>query len=110
GRTITPSRKRINQWYSTKRIMVEWGIGGVKNNFKYLSYKQGLCVGLCPVACYLPVFAFLFNCRTCMRRGNQLSEMFDLLPPELEEYVYTEGARPLEGAVVGAGFGVSYEW
>jgi len=41
---------------------------------------------LCPVGWYMPVFAFLYNCRTCMRGGNQISEMFDLLPSSVEEY------------------------
>ena len=66
--------------------MVEHGFGGVKQNFKRPHLRTSLVTGLCPVGWYMPVFAFLYNCRTCMRGGNQISEMFGLLPSSVEEY------------------------
>ena len=86
NRVLTPSQRlgELNQWLSTKRIM--HGFGGVKQNFKLLHLRTSLVTGLCPVGRYMPAFAFIYNCRTCMRGGNQISEMFDLLPPSIEEY------------------------
>ena len=60
--------------------MVEHGFSGVKQNFKLLHLRTSALLFL------LPVFAFLYNFRTCMRGGNQISEMFDLLLPLVEEY------------------------
>jgi len=62
NRTLTPSQRALNQWLLTKRIMVEYGFGGVKSTFKLLTYSRVLEVGLCPIGLYMPVFAFLWNC------------------------------------------------
>ena len=91
NRTLTPSQRALNQWLSTKRIMVEHGFGGVKSTFKLLTYSRVLEVGLCPIGLYMPVFTFLWNCRTCLRGGNQISRMFGLSPPLLEDYLATSG-------------------
>jgi hypothetical protein len=94
NRFLTPTQKALNQWLSTRRIMVEHGFGGVKMNFKLLSLRTSLVAGLCPVSLYMPVFSFLYNCRVCLRGGNQISEMFGLLPPSIE---YIEGRYREEG-------------
>ena len=52
SQTITPSQRALNQWLSTKRIVVEYGFGAIKENFKLPSYFRVLEVGLCPVAGY----------------------------------------------------------
>lgn len=84
---LSPTQKELNQWLSTKRVMVEHGFGGVKTSFKFLYLKTSLRAGLSPIGIYMPVLAFLWNCRTCVRRGNQISKMFGLTPPELADYV-----------------------
>lgn len=97
GRALTPTQKKINQWLSTKRIVVEHGFGGVKTNFKLITYRRVLQQGLSPVGIYMPVFAFLWNCRTCIRRGNEISIQFDVAPPTVEEYVKGTMREELEG-------------
>lgn len=90
GVFIPPTQKKLNQWLSTRRIMVEHGFGRVKMLFKLLALRTSLISGLAPVGIYLPVFSFLYNCRTCLRGGNQISEMFCMAPPPLNQYLRGE--------------------
>ena len=85
GTVLQPDQKRMNQWLSTKRIVVEHGFGRVKMQFKFL--RSLPITGLCPVGIYMPVFAFLVNCQTCLRGGNQISGVFRVSPPSLSEYI-----------------------
>jgi hypothetical protein len=95
NRILAPTQRALNQWLSTRRIMVKHGFGGVKTNFKFLSSRTSSLAGLCPISLYMPVFSFLYNCRVCLRGGSQISEMFGLPPPSVEEYV--EGIYRREG-------------
>ena len=38
SQTITPSQRALNQWLSTKRIVVEYKFSTIKLNFKLLTY------------------------------------------------------------------------
>jgi DDE superfamily endonuclease len=95
NRFLAPTQGALNQWLSTRRMMVEHGFGGVKTNFKLLSLRTSLVAGSCPVSLYMPVFSFLYNCRICLRGGSPISERFGLSPPSIEEYV--EGRYRKEG-------------
>ena len=97
GQYLTPTQKKINQWLSTRRIVVEHGFGGVKTNFKILGLRNSMVTGLAPIGIYMPVFSFLYNCRTCIRQGNQISTLFGLSPPSLEQYLTGRCAGELEG-------------
>ena len=84
---LTPTQKELNQWLSTKRIIVEHGFGVVKINFKLLSLRTSLLTRLSLIGLYMLVLAFIYNYRTCMRGGNQISTMFNLSPLSVEEYI-----------------------
>jgi hypothetical protein len=90
NRILTPTQKQLNQWLSTKRVVVEHGFGGVKSLFKFLSLKTSIRAGTSPIGIYLPVLAFIYNCRTCIKGGNQISNLFGIAPLTLEEYVGEE--------------------
>jgi hypothetical protein len=66
---LSPTQKKINQWLSTKRIVIEQGFWGIKRYFELLQLRTSLVTRLAPVGLYMSVFSFFWNCRTCMRGG-----------------------------------------
>ncbi|KAF2183855.1 hypothetical protein K469DRAFT_667573 [Zopfia rhizophila CBS 207.26] len=87
GQILTPTQKKLNQWLSKRRIVVKHGFGGVKMSFKLLGLKTSLVPGLVPVGIYMLVFSFLYNCRTCIRGGNQILELLGMPQPSIKAYV-----------------------
>jgi hypothetical protein len=45
-----------------------------KSNVKFLALQTSLITGLCPISRHMPVFSFIYNYRTCMKGGNQISQ------------------------------------
>lgn len=84
---LISNEKAINYQLSKKRISVEHAFRGVKNKQKLLQLRTSLIARLSLVGLYFLVFAFLTNCRTCIRGGNQISSMFNIAPPSLEAYL-----------------------
>ena len=51
-----------NATMSKIRIAVEWGFGGIKNQFAYVGWARGMRMGAMPVGKIVAVAAFLKNC------------------------------------------------
>ena len=61
--------------------------GGVKQNFKLLHLRTSLVTGMVYVllaGIFLDLPLYTYN---CMRGGNQIPEIFDLLLPSVEVYL-----------------------
>lgn len=83
----TPEQQHFNKAMSEVRIAVEWGFGGVLQQFAFLQHKENNKIGLQPVAQYYTVSTLLFNCMACFYR-NEVSHFFGVHPPSIEEYLH----------------------
>lgn len=78
--------ERFNRAMSRVRISVEWGFSILKRKWAFIDYEKDLMIWLnCPGKLII-VAAILTNCYTCLY-GNQLSAVFQVSPPKLEEYL-----------------------
>lgn len=78
----------MNSLMSKVRQSVEWTFKDITQNFAFVDYKMKLY--LQPVAKYYQVGAILFNCKTCLRNGNQTSKYFNCEPPSVTDYLNRE--------------------
>jgi hypothetical protein len=86
NRPLTEGEREFNKFMGEMRRSVECGFGKVVNNFSYISYRNGLKIGLTAVgACYM-VAVLLTNAHTCFN-GSQVSDDFGLAPPALSVYL-----------------------
>ena len=85
GGHITPQMQAYNEAMSTVRVTVELLFGDVTNSFKALDFKRNLKLELSSVGKMYVVCTLLRNALTCLY-GNNVSEVFELEPPILEEY------------------------
>ena len=90
GANLTAAQQLLNTRMSSVRQAAEWSFGNVMQYFPYLDLKQQQKVELQPVGLHYKVAALLFNCLTCVKRGNETSRHFNLDPPGLEEYLQLE--------------------
>ena len=74
-----------NKSMSEVRVAVELLFGDICNYFKFIDFRRQMKVNLSPVGKIYFVCALLENARTCLY-GNQVSEMFEIAPPSLNEY------------------------
>jgi len=74
---------------SLGRITVEWNNKEIKNYWPLVNNPRVLQINRIgiPVKTILRFAAFLSNCRTCIRQGNQISIYFGVIPPKLEWYL-----------------------
>lgn len=70
---------------SKVRSSVEWLFGEIANSFKFLDFKKNSKIELSSVRKLYVVSAILRNALRCLC-GNQVSEYFDLDPPNLNDY------------------------
>ena len=83
---LNAAETQFNALMSSTRISNEWGFGRVKLQWAYLDFENGQKIFLNDVKKYWPVAQILTNCHTCVY-GNQVSDYFDLLPPNLADYL-----------------------
>ena len=69
------------------RVSVEWFFGQVVNNWRLMANKWNLRIGLQPVGQLNRVSIFLTNCIACARRGNTISDFFEMHPMTLQGYL-----------------------
>ena len=85
GNNITPQMALYNKAMSEVRIAVEMLFGNISNYFKFIDFKRQMKVNLSPVGKMYVVCALLENAQTCFY-GNQVSEIFGIDPPLLNDY------------------------
>lgn len=89
GVRLTPEQNDFNREMSALRISVEWGFAILKTKWAFINFSNDLQLHLnCPGKIVM-VAAILTNAHTCLY-GNQVSTVFGIDPPALEEYL-----RPL---------------
>lgn len=87
AKVLTEAEKAFNTSMSSVRESVEWGFGMITNMFQSLLFTRKQKLLESPLEQSYQVSAFLLNCRTCLRDGNQVSKYFSLKPPSLSEYL-----------------------
>ena len=71
---LTPEEQATNIKMSSYRIVVEWGFANVLNQFSSAEWKRNQKTGLSPAAINYMISALLYNCQTCLRGRNQISD------------------------------------
>ena len=86
---LTSYQQAMNVKMSSYRIVVEWGFGNVLNQFTAAEWKRNQKIGISPIAANYVVSVLLYNCQTCLRGRNQISDRFNnrVTPPMLERYL-----------------------
>ena len=73
---LMPEQEAFNVTMSKYRIEVEWGFANVLNQFTSGEWKRMQKIGLSPVSINYMVSILLWNCQTCLRQRNQISDHF----------------------------------
>ena len=87
NRNPTQQMQMYNEAMSEVRIAVEWMFGSICNYFKFIDFKKQMKVNLSSVGKMYFACALMQNAHTCLY-GNQVSEMFEVNPPTLDEYFW----------------------
>ena len=87
GQNLPPDRHAFNSTYSPMRTCVEWGYEKVVRHWAYIDFKKQMKIEKVRMEAMWHAAFWLTNVITCIRRGNQISEYFELLPPPVEEYL-----------------------
>ena len=87
GAALTPEEQDFNKGMSGVRVAVEWGFGSVMNQWRFFESKREQKLLLSPIGNWYLTAVLLANCQTCVRKGNEISDVFKLDPPSLEEYL-----------------------
>lgn len=85
GNNLTPHMELYNKSMSEVRVAVEMLFGNISNYFKFIDFKRQMKVNLSPLGKIYFVCALLENAQTCLY-GNQVSHMFGIDPPSLNDY------------------------
>lgn len=85
---VTECEQQYNKAMSSVRVCVEWLFGEITRYFKFVDFKQQQKIRLSPIAKIYTVCALLQNSLACLY-GNIVSEYFELDPPTLENYFWT---------------------
>ena len=85
GNNLTPQMELYNKSMSEVRVAVELLFGNITNYFKFIDFKRQMKINLSPVGKMYFVCALLENAQTCLY-GNQVSQMFGIEPPTLNDY------------------------
>lgn len=85
GRPLTKDQEWFNRTISESRIIIEQFFGILVRDWSFNAYKHNLKIGKSPIAGIYMISVLLVNIRCCMS-GNQISELFDIQPPTLDEY------------------------
>ena len=82
---LTPKITLSSKAMSEVRVSVELLFGNICNYFKFIDFKKQMKVHLSAVGKMNFVCALLENAQTCIY-GNQLSEVFEIAPPSLNDF------------------------
>ena len=85
GGLLTAAQTSLNFVMSSVRVSVEWGFGRVVALWGHFKLTEKQIVGKTPVGKLYAVAVILTNAHCCFY-GNQCSEKFRLLPPDIEDY------------------------
>jgi hypothetical protein len=77
----------LNKKMKSLRISVEWGFGGVHQQWAYLTYSKGMKMFKQPVAKMYSCATVLYNLYTCAH-GNTATKHFRVAPPTMEAYLH----------------------
>lgn len=86
GSKLNQEELSFNQKMSMNRIAVEWLFGKILSLWSFVDYKKNQRLYLQPVGKHFKIAVLLTNIHTCIY-GNQVSTMFNLDPPTLEQYL-----------------------
>jgi nuclease HARBI1 len=78
---------QFNKRMAQARVSVEWAYGRVTNLFRSLSFFHNQRLLQTPLAQQYKAAVLFTNIRTCLDRGNILSDYFRLTPPSLQQYL-----------------------
>lgn len=87
-RNMTEEELRFNRYMANQRITIEWGFGKTLMQWKFISTKYNLKLGLSPIGSYYAVCILLSNIHTCFW-GSATAVKFDCPPPTLQEYLHS---------------------
>ena len=82
---LSDEEANFNSQMSKLRVSVEMMFGMMKRSWGYLDRRHRLYKDDLPA--HVRVAAIFTNFLTCLQGGNQVSDMFELAPPSLEEYL-----------------------
>ena len=74
---------------SAVREAVEWTYKDLKQMWSSQDFKRQLKIRKCPIALLYKAAGLLWNIKTCLHQGGQMSIYFDCQPPTLERYLST---------------------
>ena len=86
GAQLTTDQKKWNRKMSQARICVEWAFGEVVELWAFVDFKKNLKIGLSPIGQFYLIAVLLTNCHSTLQ-PNQTSQLFNLDPPNLEQYI-----------------------
>jgi DDE superfamily endonuclease len=89
GAHLAPEEALFNTIMSTVRVSIEWSFRGVTGRFQALNWKQNQKILEIPVAQWYLVASLFANLHTCLKRGNQVSDLFGMQPPSVHDYLRT---------------------
>ena len=72
---------------SEVRVAVEILFGNISNYFKFIDFQRQMKMNLSPLGKIYFVCALLENAQTCLY-GNQVSQIFEIDPPSLNDYFH----------------------
>ena len=101
-RSLTAQEQATNIKMSSYRIVIEWGFANILNQFTSVEWKRNQKIGLSPIAVNYVVSVLLYNCQTCLRGRNQISDQFGngIPPPSLETYLACKIALLLNSSFI----------
>ena len=83
----TPEQEHCNMCMSSVRVSVENAIGSITNKWCALDFVRQEKTGWSAIGLKYLVAVILSNFMTCVRGGNQISDMFGIQPPTLEGFL-----------------------
>ena len=83
----TPTQRVYGALMSAVREAVEWTYKDLKQMWSSQDFKRQLKIRKCPIALLYKAAGLLWNVKTCLHQGGQVSTYFDCRPPTLERYL-----------------------
>ena len=83
----TLKQKGYNISMNASRIAVEWSYKDLKQNFTVLDFKRKLKVNEAPIGLLSISSILLWNFKTCLGHGGEISAAFQCTSPSLDEYL-----------------------
>lgn len=91
-RPLSVMERAFNKSYNKCRVVVEWAFGHVYSLWASFRYLPSLKTGQSNIGRRFLAAVLLYNFRTCLNKGNQISLYYNIAPPTLAAYI--AGPRP----------------